>query len=328
MYELSVGSKVFLLGEYQVLKNGTAFLVSMEPRFKIRVSPGEGELSGIPMGSPAALYSQQESEFFKKWNIEFIDPHQGRGGFGASTAQVGLLIAFKESLKSLTSHAQLDLDLKKIHQKYLELVRPEKGPSPSGADLLCQLQGGLVELDMPSGKIQKHSWPFSDLQVYFFTTGKKLATHIHLQTLPVLNDENREGREDQVKIWDGLTHVYHQAMDAFHQHHQKMFIDSFSEYQVQLAQQGWQSEHTQYCLGELNSVSGVLASKGCGAMGADVIAVLVAKSSNSAKFKADQDSLRMKTESLGLKWIGSLDQRTEGLSYQWNTTSTHTDIVL
>jgi len=307
MFELSVGSKVFLLGEYQVLQEGTAFLAVLEPRFKMNVKAGAGELKGVPEGSPASLYHQQENEFFKNWNLEFLDPHLGRGGFGASTAQIALLQGFKEGFKSISSHSQVELDLKKIHQKYLELVRPSSGPSPSGADLISQLQGGLVELNIKSGKIQKHAWPFSDLQVYFFVTGKKQVTHEHLKGLTNLTSDSKD-------VLSGLSQEYQKAMHSFYQSDVKPFVQAIADYQNELNKMGWVTPETLAWLSEIQKIEGVLAAKGCGAMGADVIAVV-------GKTSYGKDIINC-CEKLGLSYLGSLEQRTEGFAFEWTAEQT------
>ena len=220
----------------------------------------------------------------------------------------------------------MDLDLKKIRQKYLELVRPTSGPSPSGADLLGQLQGGLVELNIQSGKIQKHSWPFVDLQVYFFATGKKQATHEHLKKLTLSHVTNNEKsgavssnkseeksgtelRESSGDKLTELTRIYRRAIESFHQRDEKSFISAISDYHNELEKLGWVTPETLAWLVDLKKVDGVCTAKGCGAMGADVIAVI-------AQTSKAQEVIRA-SEKLGLKYIGSLEQRTEGFAYRW-----------
>lgn len=314
MFELSVGSKVFLVGEYQVLQEGTAFLAVIEPRFKMLVQAGHGELSGVPQGSPAFIFHEHEQEFFKNWNLEFLDPHAGRGGFGASTAQVALLQGFKDGFASMNSQAQVELDLKKIRQKYLELVRPVSGPSPSGADLLGQIQGGLVELNIQSGKIQKHAWPFNNLQVYFFATGKKQATHEHLKEITLSQNTKTkvsgvDSMESSGEKLSELTRIYSRAMESFHQRDENLFNSAIADYHKELEKLGWVAKETLAWVSELQKLEGVKAAKGCGAMGADVIAV-IAQTSHA-------QTVIHSSEALGLKYIGSLDQRTEGFAYKW-----------
>jgi mevalonate kinase len=304
MYELSVGSKVFLLGEYQVLDRGSAFLTVLEPRFKLIVKAGSGQVEGIPGASPARKVLEIEKPFFQNWDLQFVDPHAGRGGFGASTAQFGLLQGFRESIDSFKSQAQLNFDLRKIHKKYLELAKLQTGLQPSGADLISQYQGGMVEVDLGAGKIQRHAWPFPQWQILFFATGNKQATHEHLRELKEVDLSQ-------------LRALYGQAMDAFRERSALAFLQGVREYQQALLIHGWQSTETTKILNMINSVEGVEASKGCGAMGADVIAVIV----NSAKV----EELSLKISAMGLRYIGNLENRTEGFAWKWLPQNTMVD---
>ncbi len=302
MYELSVGSKVFLFGEYQVLKTGKAFLTTLEPRFKLQIKQlqfnrGSGKVQGIPEGSPADRFLKKESLFFSAWDLVFIDPHLGAGGFGASTAQFALVHGFKEAHSSINTQAEVRMDLRKLHQDYLSAAFLQSGVQPSGADILAQVQGGLVEVDFKSGKVQRHSWPFTSHQFLFFATGNKLATHTHLSALS--SDLNMEDLET----------LYNQTFESFNQQNIIHFAESLNQYQMGLKQKGWLSDATQKSLNELGSMDGVLAAKGCGAMGNDVIAVLV--------LNKDQELVKAKGEAIGLKYIGNLDQRTDGFQAQW-----------
>lgn len=297
MYELSVGSKVFLFGEYQVLHSGKAFLASIEPRFKMQIKPGQGRCVGIPTGSPADRFYQSEKSFFQTWDIEFLDPHQGRGGFGASTAQFALLQGFKTSLSSIKAQAQLFLDYRSLHLEYLEWARIESQVQPSGVDLISQYQGGLSLVDLPAGKIVKSRWPFPQLQILFFATGTKLSTHTHLAQI-----QNLDVAE--------LSAIYDQIIKALHDQNQEQFLKQVQKYQIQLAEQGWLAPQTQKYLAEIQKLSGVGAAKGCGAMGNDVVAVWV--ENTMAK------TLIAQIKDLGLQFVGDLRSMTEGLFIdQW-----------
>lgn len=297
MFELSVGSKIFLIGEYQVLNGGSALLSVLEPRFRMFVKPGNGNFKGLPQGSPADRYFKKNYDFFEKWDFEFEDPHQGCGGFGASTAQIALLQGFKDGFASFQNDSQFNFDLREIHKSYLEMATSSTGVPPSGADLLAQFQGGLVEVDLGAGKIQRWPWPFANWQVLFFATGKKLATHEHLAELGELNLE-------------ALRKIYQRAMEALAQGKASEFVKGFSDYQKELADRGWQAPTTTELLSEIHRRSGVIAAKGCGAMGVDVVAVIVDKESARA-LVADFE------KQLGLRYVGDLDQRTQGFAWKW-----------
>lgn len=300
MFELSVGSKVFLLGEYQVLEGGAAFLSVMEPRFQLHVRAGEGRVRGIGAGSPAAVLIEKRADFFKDWDLEFIDPHEGRGGFGASTAQFALVKGFKVGFESFRVHAQVDYDLRQIHRTYLEVTagatNPSSAPRPSGADLISQFQGGLVEVDFSGGKIHRHAWLFPEWQVLFFATGRKVATHTHLQELKEMDLQP-------------LKEIYQKAMSAFFDQRGADFVEAFDSYRVALRERGWQAEDTEKKIQALGGIPGVITAKGCGAMGSDVLAVLV----EAAKWK----DLIPLIEALGVTYVGNLQNRTDGFAWKW-----------
>lgn len=297
MYELSVGSKVFLFGEYQVLKSGKALLATLEPRFKLQIKPGTGNVNGIPEGSPAHRLIKQDSLFFKLWDLNFLDPHNGSGGFGASTAQFSLVHGFKESHQCLNTQAQVMIDFKKLHRDYLTEASLSSGIQPSGADLIAQVQGGLVEIDFKAGKVKRQLWPFSQKQVLFFSTGYKLPTHTHLSTLS----------EDS--HFHDLEFSYDETLRHFEQNKFNLFIHSIQNYQNILDKKGWLSDSSRNLLCKINGLKGVIASKGCGAMGNDVIAVIVSNE--------NQSSLIEGISRLGLKYSGNLEQTTEGFNAHW-----------
>lgn len=296
MYELSVGSKVFLLGEYQVLQQGGALLVTLEPRFKMTVRSGNGAVSGISPGSPADQFLRRQKDFFQAWDLDFQDPHQGRGGFGASTAQVALVQGLYEGHADFKSSAQFNFDLKKLHKSYLEVAWNGQGVPPSGADLLSQFQGGLVEVNFERSQIQRQSWPFSKWQVLFFATGRKLATHEHLNALEAMD-------------LSGLRQCYDRAMMSFRRADGEGFARSFNDYRLELHRQGWEYSETTSLIQKISPFSGVHGVKGCGAMGVDVLAVLI---------ESEREiELVSQCENLGLTYIGNLDHRTEGFDWKW-----------
>lgn len=294
MYELSVGSKVFLFGEYQVLNGGAALVINLEPRFKLQVKTGTGLVAGISKESPAGRYLQQEQTFFNQFDLKFIDPHLGRGGFGASTAQLALLMGLRDGFSWFQSEAEVDFDIRKFHKKYLELATTETGVAPSGADLIGQIRGGLVEVDIGGGKIQWQAWPFPQWDLLFFATGYKQATHEHLSQLKELNISS-------------LRTIYHATLEAFKNREAELFVKGLGDYQKELAHQGWQTSFTAGLLQKILPMTGVMAAKGCGAMGADVVAVLVEKK--------EAATLKTKITELGVTFIGDLDQRTDGFAY-------------
>jgi mevalonate kinase len=219
MTKLSVPSKTFLVGEYIVLQGGPALLLTTSPYFTLDTE-----------------------------NNYFIDPYQGLGGFGASSAKF-----------VLAEKAKGHVDPWKIWQLYRV-----SGLLGSGADVIAQCEGGIVFFHADKNIIEKLSWPFDDLAVALIHTGKKLPTHDHLANLSLKNPAIIE--LDQLVI---------SAYQAIKNNHVNHFIQSINNYTTKLLELGFVAEHTQDLLMTLQARDDVLAAKGCGAMGSDVVLALI-----------------------------------------------------
>src|SRR5207237_74228 len=79
--------------------------------------------------------------------IEFEDPHEGAGGFGASSAQFALLY------RALAERAGLEPSAPAAWRRYRQLtaVGAGEGLAPSGADLVAQWLGGICDFDPAAG---------------------------------------------------------------------------------------------------------------------------------------------------------------------------------
>ncbi|MCB0406704.1 MAG: hypothetical protein KDD34_00795, partial [Bdellovibrionales bacterium] len=180
---LTAPSKTFLVGEYAILHGGHALLANTEPRFEVIIStPGEGRCENIHPNSPAGQWARTHREAFEKIDFQFIDPHQGRGGFGASSAQ--FLLAWAWSLLDQVPFSRLTegLDLSQILKDYHSLFE-EKSTRPSGGDVVAQSIGGICQVATAPLTMTEKSWPFKDLDFLIIPTGKKINTHKHLEGL-------------------------------------------------------------------------------------------------------------------------------------------------
>ena len=279
---IRVPSKSFFAGEYSALNGGPAIIVATAPRFELRVRAGAGFTMGIHKESPAGKLIQQHSLFFNQFDLEFFDPHMGRGGWGASTAQ--FLAAYRllhwqgsadpegdqESYfdhENLTSPMVLGL-----LESYKQLAWDGRGLPPSGADLVGQLKGGITFFEKRQKLITSLKWAFSDLEFYLIPTGAKVATHHHLQELSGFNTDLLESSVRRVHR-------------AFTSASQTDLIEGLHFISKELEDQHLVFQSTQEYLKSLNSIPGVLAAKGCGALGADVVLVVTQKS-KSVLFEA------------------------------------------
>ena len=235
---IRIPSKTFLLGEYAVLVGAPALMLCHEPFFE-GAATGSEFFTPHP-NSPTAKLS---SKFY------FRDPHWGRGGFGASGAE--FITAF-----SLTEPQNKDF-AQRAWKKFKALSG--KG---SGADILAQAssinRSSLFFLDLTTLSVEKIPSKLG-LTISLFHTGKKLNTHEHLQQLPKI----------PVEKFKGLVIDAKQALLSGDSH---LFVKSIREYGIELEKLGLLAAHSKEILKKFGT--NVLAAKGCGAMGSDVVLVV------------------------------------------------------
>ncbi|WP_229776915.1 hypothetical protein, partial [Alicyclobacillus cellulosilyticus] len=119
----SIPAKTFLLGEYAVLANGPALILTTSPCFKISMV-AESSLSGIHPESPAGKYWTNCKQ---AKGLSFYDPYHGLGGMGASSAQfIGAYLA------SLTDSEPVHVS--SLLETYFNYAWNGKGLCPSGYD--------------------------------------------------------------------------------------------------------------------------------------------------------------------------------------------------
>ena len=239
---LACPSKTFIVGEYAVLAGSPAIVLAHEPFFKARIHAS----THFHPNSPAGTFLQN-----KNGSIEFLDPHQGKGGFGGSSAE--FLLSY-----CLVNQLTLPLTVKQAfaaRECYLGLL---KSPA-SGVDILCQSQNpGIYFIDLANQQIIPLPWPFIDYELTVQHTGFKIATHEHLANHPAVSVEP-------------LADIVAQAKKTLLEKDFFGFCQAMNDYQTALIQQQLTHQNTLALLSK-NSLNEILvAQKGCGAFGADVI---------------------------------------------------------
>lgn len=267
---ITAPSKSFFIGEYLVLSGGSALMAALLPRFELIVTRGQGAVRGIAPASPAGRWIAEHRAFFESTDIEFVDPHAGAGGWGASTAQ------FLTCYAATCQDAADAIDVEAMRLAYVDSAWDGAGSPPSGADLVAQLEGGLVEFSRASGVLRKHAWPFDDLEFYFVATGNKVATHEHLRQILHI---------DATPLSAHAEHV----CAALRTRESSRFVEGVQSYAQELERQSLVHRDTLALLEDVAALPGVLAAKGCGALGADVILALV-QVDRAAPFKASVQS--------------------------------------
>ncbi len=250
---LSVPSKTFMLGEYLVVAGGDSILLATQPRFSLNVTAGTTNLTNIDLASPAGEYWQAYANDFQHMNIHFHDPHTQQGGFGASSAQFLLLHQLRHNNAPINNHNLLT--------EYQQFAWSGKGLPPSGGDVIGQYYGDITLFNKSTEQQQTLTWPFSDVNFAVLRTGNKLATHEHLQNLTAIPTKE-------------FTAIVHDAKHALLASDSQQFCQAVNAYALTLAQHQLVAKHTQTLLTQLRQHDAVLAAKGCGALGADVILIL------------------------------------------------------
>ena len=250
--QLSIPSKTFVLGEYLALHGGPAIILTTNPRFELKASENKNlptckQQIAVEDSSPAAKLLQHNACLFDKYIIQFIDPYNKRGGFGASSAEFILLSALKKHL----CHEKIDA-FNLLHE-YQQLSSHSKGMLASGADVVAQIYGQLCYFHKVEKKVETFSWPFSNLGYCLIHTGNKLLTHVYLETLKNFNTKQLEKITLQ-----GLASIKNKDSDVF--------IQSINNYAENLLSQKLVTKHSQKLIHDFAQHSEIVAVKGCGAM--------------------------------------------------------------
>lgn len=290
---LSAPGKTFLVGEYIAMYGGPVFVINSGPRFQLKVGVVDGDaLQGIHPESPAGLFVKNHHQIFGHLGLKFFDPHEGRGGVGASSAQFGLCLALKKMLTSESE--QLELSTEEILEEYLKVAWSGEGMPPSGADLISQLMGsGITYFAREKKELEAMDWPFENLDFVVFRTGVKLATHEHLKEVNIANSESAATAVEKVR--GGLKNK-----------DETVFIDGMTEFQNFLLESKCVAPATVDLLEIVNSWDGVKVAKGCGALGADMVLVILDKS--------EKEHILSEIKSLDKELVATSQDLTGGLN--------------
>jgi len=249
-----IPAKTFFLGEYVATLGKSAFILTTSPCFELSLVAKPG-LNGIDPNSPAGKFWLECNH--KNAGLVFSDPYQGIGGLGASSAQF---------LGAYFAHNYLKekkVEVKELLDSYLHFAWNGKGVRPSGYDLLAQSMQEVVYIANHGTISHQFNWPFKEVAFLLIHTGNKLATHHHLQSLELTNNLDKLG--DLVDL----------AKKAFEEQDAKLIIKAVNQYHQELMLMNLVAEQSLKIISTFKEDPNILAVKGCGAMGADVILLLV-----------------------------------------------------
>jgi mevalonate kinase len=255
----SIPGKTFLVGEYVALIGGPAIVVTTSPEF-VLITSDTKTMGTIHPQSPAGIWWQQRHP---EIGLTFHDPYEGRGRLGASSAQfIGAYLASCE-----LQHVQPTLDA--LLTNYYQSSWSGKGLKPSGYDVIAQYTKGCVYINAQEDIVDSGSWPFPDLSFILVHTGTKLATHTHLESSPLPSS------------LDALASIADRTVLAMKNSDSEGFIGCIQDFHQQLVHSHLVADHSLALINKLQALPDVLASKGCGAMGADVLLVITSHEKRS-----------------------------------------------
>lgn len=233
-----------------MLDGGDALLLTHSPFFQAEpcLTPSKGFHKESPAGVLANKYSIETS------GIRFNDPHASRGGFGGSGAEFLSVFEVAQSIRENEKFAWTAFDT------YKALNLPG-----SGIDILAQSFARnrpdcLVQVSQNPRKISSINSNMG-LSFRIFHTGKKLATHENLAK-PKLP-------------FDVLQAITQKAAYCAQRGEAKDFAKCIQSYANTLAELGLLAAHSKKALENLPKHEAILAAKGCGAMGSDVLLVIL-----------------------------------------------------
>lgn len=283
-HNISFPGKTFLIGEYAVLEKAPAILVNTKPRFYFSITKGNCTNYFHPE-SPAGQWLKKYPQISESYCIESWDPYYGEGGFGLSSAQFNLVYLLDGFLKGELPEK---IDLFKMWKAYRSLEF--SGQKPSGADIISQWMGDLCVFVPEPFKTHSVKWPFPDLDFFLIRTGVKLNTWEHLNQIQT----GKHFSHLSVLAKQGVTYVENSDTENF--------VSILKEYADCLEQENLVHEKTQNFLNELKKIKQIITTKGCGALGAEVVVVFfhpkdketVINILNQSSFLLDRDKKQMK----------------------------------
>jgi mevalonate kinase len=262
-----IPSKTFIVGEYLAINGTASMLLATEPSFLIKII--KDKLYGFHDESPAGRLKKMLSLNNKGYSV--FDPHNGRGGFGRSSAEY--LAVYMHDFYNKNEKLEIAEDILNNLEDFISLYRKSCGPDyiASGADLVAQVCGGICWYDGMNFNCEQLIWPFPGYDILIFHTGKKLATHEHLKNLKKMDLRS-------------LIPILIASRTSMDQANLKVFCESLNYYYDILNELNLSDPQVRQSVERLRKNPEILASKGCGAMGVDTVLVVCEKS-DSKKVK-------------------------------------------
>mgnify|MGYP001219726097 CR=1 FL=1 len=242
---LRAPSKTFFLGEYAVLSHGHAIVMATKPYFTLEFKQDQ---TSCPLKGPINDFAIEHD--LKGWH--WHDPHEQLGGLGASSAVFAMALYHQQSqTQNDLNNIELFESFKRYHQN--------QTPVPSGADLLCQLHGGLTLINCPDATA--HAWPFKSLAWSIYRTGLTSQTHKVLQY-------------PSSSASMAMNQIVLEGKKAIKESNEQLMLQTISAYHDAMQNNQCYDHQLKPVFSYLNEAPEILSFKGCGALGIDTFLVL------------------------------------------------------
>lgn len=294
---LRAKSKTFLAGEYCVTCGGSAIVLCTPPSFLLEIRKcTESTIRGVRESSPAFAFYRRNFEIFKNLFIKFLDPHHRAGGFGASSAQFAMLYRLKEKLEKISIRNYLSEEytgqfLKEYHsitkrmndRSCMRKLDDKNTVTPSGADCLAQLHNCNIYFNSSTNVVERiGDWPFKDIDFIIVRTGQKVPTYRHLCQLSA----------DLIKPYEyDMSRVVEEIKTAWQFANSKHFVRGIEKFSEILLDLDLITPETKEILRWVRNINGVMVAKGCGAMGADTVLIVLEEIAKEAAIKEIEENL-------------------------------------
>ena len=252
---VKVPSKTFLLGEYAVLHKKNSLIVNHGPLFCFDFYQKPGAVIDFHPQSLAGKLTKNNSNILEDYFVHVSDPYRGLGGLGLSSAEFVATWMLLEYL----DHGDGSVVITDLIAAFLEVIFVLEDP-PSGADIIAQCQDNVLSIiGVDPFAVKAINWPFKAVDVVLFHTLQHCKTSDHVKKDLFVPTELLVASEH------GIAAVEADDLSAF--------VENVKRFVNVQDQAGLLSKNTKQHLDKLNKLKGVHVSKGCGALGCDVIAV-------------------------------------------------------
>ncbi|MBI3534667.1 MAG: hypothetical protein HY072_04185 [Deltaproteobacteria bacterium] len=285
-FSCTAPGKVFLLGEYAVLKRLPAVILTVGPRFMLQAECHTSIFASVfetdlvvkdwdslkadtvhPKTPLGRLMDWASYNGLPELKFRYNNPFANEGGFGLSSAE------FVLAYWAYTQVSNWPKDCKEMLKLYRELTSMPKIP-PSGADVVAQWKGGVVLVNLEN-ETHEDLWNVLDWSNFLVfsashQTDRKVKTHEHLEEL-----SKKEFLNSKNLFFNELNKILAKGVQAILNKDYHSIGQTMNTYADVLDKESLELKVTHEDRLALKSLPDVLGVKGCGAMQSDAVVVLV-----------------------------------------------------